>query len=92
MYPPIVCRCGLSLGHIAEAYRELVNKKFLMEFERRFPEKKISELFPKAKNISEYMKHLDWEFSRDDILDALGISMECCRTVMITNREFKDFY
>ena len=80
MYPMIVCTCGRPLGDIYDLYKAMVIDKAL----NLIHQKKMS--------LSEIPKYL--EEGTGDILEKLGFSINdiCCRTRLITQIEFKDYY
>lgn len=81
MYPPIICTCGRCIGPLRDLFITLRNQAY-------------------ADGLSIHISELDDEYitiAREDlqiplqqILDDLGLHLECCRTRMIANVEFRE--
>jgi DNA-directed RNA polymerase subunit N (RpoN/RPB10) len=80
MYPPIVCFCGRSLGDLCDAFQLLKKRKI--------------DIALAGKQIDPDFIHVSTQVNIQlgDILDALGVQMECCRARMLTYTEFKNYY
>ena len=92
MYDLIVCRCGNSIGQLFPLFKKLKAMKFIKQFKERFPDDDINTRFPTNDSIYSYIAmYSDIEFSVGDILDALCVNNMCCRTVMMTNEEIKNY-
>lgn len=82
MFPYVTCWCGRSLGDLFPLYQELKRRKY----EEYFKKTGI-EIAPTRVPIC-----TDVQIDVGDILDALHIKCECCRTRMISQIEFKEYY
>ena len=78
MYPYIVCFCGRSLGDLYDIFKLLREIKY---------QKLDSEVDPMLYAITESV-----QIDLVDVFEQLNIHMDCCRTRMNTQVEFKDIY
>lgn len=82
MYPLILCVCGRSLGDLYDLYAEMRRDKY-----REFFAKSGIEIRPDYIPIAG-----DITVETGDILDALHLHLECCRTKMITQVLWEEVY
>lgn len=80
MYPPVVCFCGRELGCLYELFHILRCIRYSEEFGDEVIDPSILGLMG------------DLKIELGDILDDLGIHMECCRSRMLTWVEIKELY
>ena len=79
---PVVCTCGRSIGDLHPIYTVLRQQVIDAEL------KKI------GRNIDPDQTQLATDFHPQlgEILDNLGIELDCCRVRFLTNVEFNDLY
>lgn len=82
MYPLILCYCGRCLSDIYDLFRELKSRKFATAYAALG-----MDIDPVQIAIS---GELDVELG--DVLDQLNLHLDCCRTHIITQVEFKELY
>lgn len=81
MYPPIVCFCGNSLGELYPAFAEWRIK--------------LIEEYCKANGLianSESVVFARTKVALKDVLDALHLKKECCRSRIMNYTAFDEFY
>lgn len=79
MYPYIVCSCGRSIGDLYDLYLEMKNEKIEASAD--------VEIDPLLLAITDSVS-----IDMSDVLDDLGLHVECCRTRITTLVQFKDLY
>ena len=80
MYPYIRCyTCGRPLGHIVDAFRAACAKKVA----KAMAGKDLEPI---------YTQFADADVVVGDILDLFNIRIVCCRTRMITQVDFTEYY
>lgn len=82
MLYPIQCTCGRAIGDLADAYKLL----------RRIKIQKIMNAKDRVVNPHVLAMVDDLHPDVGDILDSLGLYMECCRVKMMTTVEFWELY
>jgi DNA-directed RNA polymerase subunit N (RpoN/RPB10) len=81
MLPPIVCHsCGMPLGDVAAIFKAMCLKKIKEHL-------KTHNIHPDMYTMTAANK-----IKSGTELDKLMIINECCRTQILTNMEFKDYY
>lgn len=79
MLTPAVCTsCGKPIGHFVTIFRRIRENR---------TKQKMGDTLPEYASI-------DGQFvvQMGDVLDNLGITMECCRTIMTTDLPLRDTY
>lgn len=82
MYPYVRCYCGRSIGDLYDIYTSIKLARYQEVYE-----KSDYVYDPKTMALNTRI-----QVEMGDVLDALGLKMECCRARMITQIEFKDFW
>lgn len=82
MFPYIVCWCGRSIGDLFPLFNAMKQEKY-----EEYCKKNGIVIEPKRVTVSSDV-HVDV----GDILDALHLHTDCCRSRMITQIEFKEYY
>lgn len=80
MYPFIVCFCGRALGDIYDLFCAMRSAKQARMFEG-------IDIDPSYVPIVDTI-----QIDLLDVFDSLGLHMDCCRTRMLTQVEFKTIY
>lgn len=78
----VVCHCGRSIGELYPIYTAL--RQEVMD----------RELAKLGRDIAPDLTYLATDFQPElgEILDNLGVELECCRTRFLTSVEFDDLY
>lgn len=82
MLYPILCRCGRSLGDLADAFK-------MMRY------KHTQELIQKSdRNINPHILSMVDDLQPDlrDIFEQLHVKKSCCRMILMTSVEFWELY
>lgn len=81
MYPYVVCYCGRSLGDLYDLFCAMRLSKY-------------AEIYPETGGIDPSLLATaeDGRVELGDVLDALGLHLDCCRVRMITQVEYKELY
>jgi DNA-directed RNA polymerase subunit N (RpoN/RPB10) len=82
MYPYIVCNCGFSLGDKYDAFKALRAKIREKHFN-------TTNKYIDPENFT-YSEDLNVELR--EVFEMLGIRLQCCKTHMLTQVEFKNIY
>jgi DNA-directed RNA polymerase subunit N (RpoN/RPB10) len=80
MYPLIVCYCGREIGSLYDLYVAMRGKRVVEKFGESGIDPDVAMFAP------------DLQVETGDILDALGLHLDCCRGHMITQVTFFDEY
>ena len=73
--------CGTCIGELSLAYK-------IISLFKRLEQAKVKNAMCPDKTIL-----MEGNFEpEEDILDAIGLNNECCRTRIFTSREFSDIY
>jgi len=85
MYPPIICKCGRSLGDLFDVYKKIREDRIQADLEERIKNKR--------KIVVENIKiSADNNIEMGDVLDKLKLDLDCCRDSLLTWVEFKELY
>lgn len=82
MYPYIVCFCGRSLGDLHDIFKAMKNAKYAEVYGNL-----DYEIDPSVLAITESI-----QIDLSDIFEMLNLHMDCCKTRINTQVEFKDLY
>jgi len=82
MLYPVQCTCGRAIGDLADAFKLLRYRKI----------QKIMDDTDRVINPHVLAMVDDLQPDLGDILDQLGLHIECCRTKMMTTVEFWELY
>jgi len=83
MYPYIVCFCGRSLGDIYDLFKALRLEKYA----QGYADAENGDIDPYMLAICE-----SFDLGLSDIYEQLDVHLECCKTRLMTQTEFKDYY
>lgn len=83
MYPYIVCFCGCSLGDIYDAFKVMRAEKYRIALN----DPNFDSINPAMLAIT---AHINVDLS--DVFDQLCITLDCCKTRLTTQVEFKELY
>lgn len=82
MYPYIRCYCGRPLGDIYELFKALRLKAYMKYFEDQG-----IDISPDCIPFSE-----DIKVELKDVFTELNIGVQCCKTRLLTQVEFSEYY
>lgn len=85
MYPYIVCYCGRSLGDIFDIFKLLRLEKYMAAYEKS--DGIEWDIDPTMLAISEVV-----DIDLSDVFDQLRIYTDCCRSRLMSQVEFKEYY
>lgn len=80
MFPPIVCFCGRSIADICDLFKALKAEKLASIGGR-------DNILPEMLAFTE-----EANVEMGDILDALHLNLECCRSRLLGLVEYKNVY
>jgi DNA-directed RNA polymerase subunit N (RpoN/RPB10) len=77
MYPPVVCHCGRSIGPLYMIYREMRKDRLIAH---------------NKDHIAPWLLQItsDSPIETGDILDDLGLDLDCCRILCMQRPLFID--
>lgn len=79
MYPYIVCGCGNSIGEVYLLF-DAMRKKHLRE------------VYGEVADAAMIQVSSDLETELKFALDAVGVRRICCRTKLLTQKQFSDYH
>lgn len=79
MFEPIICSCGLCIGHLVEMFEMMKEALYRDAYGDDLPD-------------PVYMPMLDTKVEMGEVLDSLCLYEDCCRRTMMTYTCFRDYW